>query len=86
MVNRVAHLKVKREVLEQVKEFVETLYGSFNENVVSEVLLDVDEFCVGPLDAEVKKIEGSIVTEPNRKKDVKAKQKKTRTNSKKKRA
>lgn len=77
VVEKVARLKRKQEIYDLTKNYVEGLASSFDLEIVNEVLLDLDELCVGPLLEEIYGIENSRVTKPKakttEKKDGKAK-------------
>lgn len=72
-------LRQKLRAFEHVKDFVEDL-KAFDPEIVQEVLLDLDEFCVAPLVEEIAKIEGAKITKPRttEKRDGKAKAEKKR--------
>jgi hypothetical protein len=65
LVDLVKHLGLLREKLslyEQTKAFVEAQGEQFNSGAISEILLDLDQYCVGPLLDEIEKIERVEVT------------------------
>jgi hypothetical protein len=65
LVERAAGLRRKLEVYEQIKDYVEGL--DIDKSLRNDVLLDLDEFCVGPLSVELNKIENAKLTRPKKK-------------------
>jgi len=84
LVEKAAGLRRKLEVYEQIKDYVEGL--GIDKGIRNDVLLDLDEFCVGPLTAELNKIENAKLTRPKKKttekKDGKTKTAKERSTKK----
>lgn len=61
LVQKLGLLQRKLSLLEQLKAHAETMRDEFNSEALDEVLLDLDEFCVGPLQEEIGKIEKAEV-------------------------
>lgn len=79
LVAKVSRLKMKREIYELTKEHVERLRATYDPELVDDVLLDLDELCVGPLVDEINKIEGARISpKTTGKKDGEAQAKKKR--------
>jgi len=61
LVNKLRLLKGKLSLFEQLKAHAEMMRDESNSEALDEVLLDLDEFCVGPLQEEIAKIEKAEV-------------------------
>ena len=61
LVKKLGLLEGKLSLFEQLKAHAETMRDESNSEALDEALLDLDEFCVGPLQEEIAKIEKAEV-------------------------